>query len=117
MHSRHQAVWVHSELSEFLESKVGVPQGSILGPLFFIIFFNDLTHEIENEIDNYADDTTLTATSSNIGDLESKLSTDCERISEWMVSNKLKLNPEKTHILTLGTEGRLRNMTDFVWVT
>ena len=57
---RHQAVWIDHALSDFLPCTVGVPQGSNLGPLFFLIFFNDLPHSLNCEADAYADDTTLT---------------------------------------------------------
>ena len=59
---RHQAVWLDHVLSDFLHCEVGVPQGSILGPLLFLIFFNDLPDTLESSVDPYADDTTVTAT-------------------------------------------------------
>ena len=99
-----------------MESKVGVPQGSILRPLFFLIFFDDLPQEIENEIDNYADDSTLTATGPTLGSLEAKLNADCHKVSGWMVRNKLKLNPDKTTIMTLGTRERLRKLNGVLTV-
>ena len=98
-----------------MESKVGVPQGSILGPLFFLIFFNDLTQEIENEIDNYADDSTLTATGPTLGSLEAKLNADCHKVSGWMVRNKLKDN-RKTTIMTLGSREQLRKLNGVLTV-
>ena len=107
---RFQAVWLDHVLSDFLETKVGVPQGSNLGPLFFLIFFNDLSEVLENSMDNYADDTTLTASGSSIYEIETKLTSDCSAVSNWMLQNKLKLNPDKTHATTLSTEHRLRHL-------
>ena len=52
---RHQSVWLDHTMSEFLHCEVGVPQGSNLGPLFFLIFFNDLPPTLKNEVDSYAD--------------------------------------------------------------
>ena len=56
---RKQAVWVDHILSDWLEVEVGVPQGSILGPLLFIIFANDLPFLLSCDLDQYADDSTL----------------------------------------------------------
>ena len=101
--NRHQAVWVDHVYSDFLECKIGVPQGSNLGPLFFLIFFNDLAEEMDNAIDSYADDTTMTARGSTVNELELKLGLDCTRVYSWMLQHKLKLNPDKSWSLILGT--------------
>ena len=104
---RYQAVWIDHILSDFLHCKVGVPQGSILGPLLFLIFFNDLPDHIENSVDCYADDTTLTASAKTLDEIEAKLNQDCSSVNHWIRANHLKLNVEKTHVLTMGTSRRL----------
>ena len=114
---RFQAVWIDHVLSEFLHCEVGVPQGSNLGPLFFLIFFNYLPHTVDCAVDSYADDTTLTATGKTVYEIGEKLTLDCEKVSNWMRENKLKLNPDKTHILTMGTQQSLVKLTDTVQVT
>ena len=103
--------------SEFLHCEVGVPQGSNLGPLFFIIFFNDLPYNLESEVDSYADDTTISATGSSVEEIGDKLTADCDKVSNWMRANKLKLNPDKTHILTMGTQQRLNTLPETIEVT
>ena len=105
---RYQAVWIDNSLSEFLPSEVGVPQGSNLGPLFFLIYFNDLPGTLQDPVDSYADDTTISATGKSVEEIGRKLSQDCENVSTWMRSNLLKLNPGKTHVMTLGTSQRLK---------
>ena len=107
--NRFQAVWVNHTLSEFIESEVGVPQGSILGPLLFIIFFNDLPRSLNCSVESYADDTTLTG-SGSIENIEVQLNNDCSTVSHWMRANKLKLNPDKTHILLVGTQQRINSL-------
>ena len=107
---RYQGVWMDHILSEFLMTEVGVPQGSILGPLLFLVYFNDLPHTLEGDIDTYADDTTMTVVGDNVEEIGSKLTEDCNRVSKWMKENRLKLNPGKTHILTIGTEQKLRTL-------
>ena len=114
---RHQAVWLDHVLSDFLHCDVGVPQGSNLGPLFFLVFFNDLPYQLDNPTDNYADDTTVTATAPTVSEIGVKLTADCAKVSDWMRCNKLKLNPDKTHLLTLGTAERLRILPESVQVT
>ena len=107
--NRFQAVWVNHTLSDFIESEVGVPQGSILGPLLFIIFFNDLPRSLNCSVESYADDTTLTG-SGSIENIEVQLNNDCSTVSHWMRANKLKLNPDKTHILLVGTQQRINSL-------
>ena len=114
---RYQAVWMDHILSEFLHSEIGVPQGSNLGPLLFLIYFNDLPFTLEGHIDSYADDTTMTVTGNTVEEIGEKLTEDCRRVSDWMRCNKLKLNPDKTHILTVGTEQKLRTLSQTVQVT
>ena len=110
--NRYQGVWVDHVLSDFKHCDVGVPQGSILGPLLFLIFFNDLPSSIESNVDSYADDTTITATGKTVEEISHSLTKDCALVSEWMRKNRLKLNPNKTHLLTVGTAERLRHTSD-----
>jgi hypothetical protein len=105
---RFQSVWIDHVYSDFLENSIGVPQGSNLGPLFFLIFFNDLPTFIKEDIDCYADDSTLGATAGQVAEIGAKLSSDCDQLSEWMHGNKFKLNADKTHFMIMGTAARLQ---------
>ena len=105
---RNQAVWIDHALSDFLPCKVGVPQGSNLGPLLFLIFFNDLPSSLNCDADAYADDTTLTVTGKTVEEIGEKMTENCDLVSTWMMGNKLKLNAEKTHLMTVGTRARLQ---------
>ena len=82
-----------------------VPQGSILGPLHFIAFINDLLlHVSSAQIDLYTDDTTLTSAANFdfVGVLQSSLTTAIsERVDQWATANKLPLNEGKTKVLTI----------------
>ena len=106
--SRYQSVWKDHIMFQFLHCEVGVSQGSNLGALFFLLFVNDLPFILECDMEQYADDSTLSATGATGEDINTKLSSSCNAVCSWMASNQLKLNPDKTHLLTLGTDRRLR---------
>ena len=92
----------------------GVPQGSILGPLLFIAYINDLPlHVTCAEINLYTDDTTLTSAThyDNVDILQSSLTTAISEVNQWAMANKLPLNETKTKVLTI-TGKRLLTRTE-----
>ena len=115
--NRSQAVWIDNSLSEFRHCPIGVPQGSNLGPMFFLVFYNDLPFSVSHcAVDAYADDSTLTVSANSTEIIGDQLTEDCGTVVEWMVGNKLQLNTEKTHLMTVGTGARLRIQNDKVSV-
>ena len=107
---RKQAVWIDHVMSEWLDVTVGVPQGSILGPLMFIIFANDLPHSLTCQLDTYADDSTLTSTKRTVEELNDEMNENCALVSDWMWRNQVCLNADKTHLLITGTSQRMKKM-------
>ena len=83
--------------TEFCVVKCGVPQGSILGPLLFLLYVNDLKNA-SSVLDPimFADDTNLFYTHSNIQKLFSTMNEELASINQWFTSNKLSLNAKKT---------------------
>ena len=102
---------VNSAYSTWRELIEGVPQGSVLGPLLFNIYFNDLFYILEEtEAINYADDTNLYACDMDLSNLIRKLEYDALIAIEWFECNYMKLNRGKCHFIFAG------NKNEHLWV-
>ena len=100
--NRKQRVSIDGKFSEFKAVVSGVPQGSVLGPLLFILFTADMGANLENKIVSYADDTTLYAKINSPSErtaVASSLTRDLNQIQSWCLCWGMKLNPSKTHSL------------------
>ena len=102
--NRSHTCKIGKKLSSYLYSKLGVPQGSILGPLLFIIYINDLPNIIKCFLNLFADDTMLAVTSKNKTDLEEAAKKIIKETQEWFKNNKLTLNPTKTRAINFNTK-------------
>ena len=92
---RRQVVVVDGVKSDTLEVQAGVPQGSRLGPLLFIIYMNDIVNDIESDILIFADDTSLMATGTDPAETAEKLNRDLVKISTWAAKWKVIFNAKK----------------------
>ena len=108
---RSQSVNIEGNISKVLPLNVGVPQGSIFGPLLFIIYTSDLPSCIPQNCNlfMYADDSTLTCSSSNVNEIERNLNTSLDRIHNWCVRNKLALHANKTKCMLIGSRQKISN--------
>ena len=91
--NRKQREKVNGTFSSWTKASLGVPQGSVLGPLLFNKYLNDLFLFLEEtEGCNYADDTTIYTCGSNIENVVAKLENDTLAISKWFPNNRMKLD-------------------------
>ena len=94
---RYQITKINSTVSEIRKVHFGVPQGSILGPLLFILYINDITN-VNNDANFFlfADDTAITLSAKSHAELQRKIDNVLPSISEWFFANRLSLNTKKT---------------------
>ena len=106
---RTQQVHINNQFSDKKIINFGVPQGSILGPILFVLFINDLPLHIKNcHTDLYADDTTMHTSGKTIADMQLKVQDDLQCVEKWCHENSMFINSDKTKCMVIGTRQRLR---------
>ena len=99
---------VNGSLSDSQPLTCGIPQGTILGLLLFVLYINDLPNCLVNSHPRmYADDTHLTFASNDVVHLEENINDDLTKITEWLTANNLTLNKSKTEFMLIGSRQRL----------
>ena len=102
LQNRKQYVSYDGVDSDSESIEYGVPQGSVLGPLLFLIYMNDLPQCIcHSKVILFADDTTLYCSSTNIVELHEQINNDLKIMIDWFRTNKLSLNTSKTNYLII----------------
>ncbi|CAB4010237.1 RNA-directed DNA polymerase from mobile element jockey-like, partial [Paramuricea clavata] len=111
--TRTQKCQVNGTISSERLIKCGVPQGSILGPLFFLLYINDLPQCLSKTKPRlFADDTNLTAAGESINDVEAAMNSDLENFRKWLIANKLSLNVAKTEFILIGSKPMITSISN-----
>ena len=110
--NRKQYTEFENHKSDILNLQCGVPQGSILGPLLFLIYINDITHVSPHlSYILFADDTTLLYADKNLDDIFSMYNAELPKLLTWLHSNKRSLNISKTNYIVFHNHNKLINNT------
>jgi hypothetical protein len=97
---REQCVELDGVRSQLEKVQLGVPQGSILGPVLFLIYVNDINSTCPDaDLVKFADDTTLITTGDTTNLAIHSMNSSLSKISRWFIANKLQLNPSKTRYM------------------
>ena len=109
---RKQCVKVGIDISTWKDIYKGVPQGSILGPVLFNIFLNDIFHFVSNSsLYNYADDNTLSYSHSDIDTVVNILEKESLELINWFSLNHMKANPDKFQAIAIGKKTENKNIS------
>ena len=100
LNNRMQSTQIGPYISNKANVSYGIPQGSVLGPLLFLLYVNDI-HQCSNKLKFYlfADDTNILYADKNLKSLENIVNIELQNLHEWLTSNKLTLNTTKTNFV------------------
>ena len=103
--NRTQSVFISGAHSKLLNISHGVPQGSILGPILFLLYINDITTCSNTlKFTLFADDTSLLCENKTIALLETSLNNELKNVATWITSNKLSLNINKSNFILFSND-------------
>jgi hypothetical protein len=114
LNERSQVVVCNNKLSDKAEISIGVPQGSVLGPILFLLFSNDLPNSVHSGSCNmFADDTILYVNAESEIDVENKLQKCVNEASKWFNENNLLLNAQKSNTMLIEPHTCKNNLHSF----
>ena len=98
---RYQYTKVSTSISSNSRISCGVPQGSCLGPILFLMYINDIPNCSKFDISLFANDTYLMLSETNLKELESRVNEELKNLNEWFCRNKLSVNYSKTKFMII----------------
>ena len=112
LENRYFTVNIDNSYSEQAHLSCGVPQGSILGPLIFLLYVNDMAQAVDCDLYLYADDSCLLYTGNDVKVIENNLNKNFNSLCDWFVENKLSIHfgEDKTKSIIFGTKRKLKHV-------
>lgn len=102
LQNRSQIVSSQGRVSKKFQLNIGVPQGSVIGPMLFMLYVNDLNQNINTGACNmYADDTVLYCTGKTITELQTNVQCSLNKVANWFTDNQLVINQSKTEVMVV----------------
>ena len=110
---RKQRCFVNGVLSDSANITCGVPQGSVLGPLLFLLYINDLPYCLKQSTTRmFADDTNISVTGTCFKDVQAPVNSNLEIVKEWLTANKLSINVTKAEYMLLASKHEIGNLVN-----
>ena len=111
---RKQVVVANGVQSELANIRCGVPQGSLLGPLLYLCYCNDMEMATSCKLILYADDSALLFADKDKNVIENKLSQELNSVNQWLVENKLSLHPGKCEAILFASKRKCKKIGSLV---
>ena len=110
--NRKQMLFFQEDSSDFQEVYSGVPQGSVLGPLLFLLFINDVSNFTTEgcALNMYADDVIIYTSAETSDELQMKLQLCVDNVHQWYNMNRLTVNKKKSAVMVIGSKAQLQSL-------
>ena len=110
---RSQIVRIGNKLSQLVNISMGVPQGTCLGPILFLLYVNNLSDSMTSSLTAmYSDDTTFVSSGTSEIQLQQSMNSTLEIASHWFTENRLQVNARKSNCILIGTHPRTENISN-----